>query len=34
LQTVAIDMGFDQVELANSQEDDAMLEVLNNLLGQ
>ena len=34
LQIMAKEMGFAKVELANSQEDDAMLEVLNKLLGQ
>lgn len=34
LQSVAIQTGFNKVELANSQEDDAMLEVLNKFLGQ
>jgi uroporphyrinogen-III synthase len=34
LQIMAKEMGFAKVELANSQEDDAMLEVLNKLLGK
>lgn len=34
LQTMALEMGFNEVELANSQEDNAMLEILNKILGQ